>query len=185
MKRKTPQEKKILSYAKDCRNNYHANDKALRKIIPLRKAGVNRVYRKKVNEVLQQIGGDVDLEKASLLEGEARSVKREDWKKCNDEPLGNVVERKLERRENHAGNGKTARKKARELVKNLKIEIEQETDGRWIAEATELNGVIVYGETREAAIEKCKSLAGYVFLEQIGAVEMITVNENFISVVRN
>ncbi|HVE56510.1 MAG TPA: hypothetical protein VNB22_06755, partial [Pyrinomonadaceae bacterium] len=95
MKRKTPQEKKTLSYAKDCRNTYMANDKASRKNIPLRKAGVNRGYRKKVNQVLQQISSDIDLEKAELAESETRSVKREDWKKCSDEPLGKVVERKL------------------------------------------------------------------------------------------
>ena len=36
-RRKTPQEKKILSYAKDCRNNYGENDKSARKTIPRRK----------------------------------------------------------------------------------------------------------------------------------------------------
>ena len=36
-RRKTPQEKKILSYAKDCRNNYGENDKSSRKAIPRRK----------------------------------------------------------------------------------------------------------------------------------------------------
>nr|AIA17161.1 Unknown Function [uncultured bacterium] len=183
MKRKTPQEKKDLSYAKDCRNTYMANDKASRKIVPLRKAKVNRGYRRKVNQTLQEIDNKVDLEKAELAESAARNIKREDWKKSADKPLGEVVERRLERRESHAGNGKTASKKAREFVKNLKIEIEQETDGRWIAEATKLNGVIVYGETREEAIEKCKRLAGYVFLEQLGAVKIRTVNENYISVI--
>ena len=113
-----------------------------------------------------------------------RNIKREYWKKCADQPLGKVVERKLERRENHAGNGKTARKKVREFVKNLKIEIEQETDGLWIAEATELNGVIVYGENREEAIEKCKRLAGYVFLENLGAVKILRVDGNSISILK-
>lgn len=42
-----------------------------------------------------------------------------------------------------------------------------------------------YGENRKIAIENCKRLAGYVFLEQIGAVEMVTVNENYISVITN
>lgn len=185
MKRKTPQEKKSLSYAKDCRNTYGENDKASRKNIPLRKAKVNRGYRRKTNQVLHEINHEVDLEKAELAESETRNVKREFWKKCADEPLGKVLERKLERRVSHAGNGKTARKKVREFVKNLKIEIKQETDGRWIAKATELNGAIVYGETREEAIEKCKRLAGYIFLEQLGAVGMITVNENYISVFTN
>jgi hypothetical protein len=182
MKQKTPQEKKALSYAKDCRNTYMENDKSSRKNIPLRKAGVNRVYRKKINQILQQISSDIDLEKADLLENKARSIKREDWKKCADEPLGKVVERQLENRESHAGNGKTARKKVREFVKNLKIEVEQETDGRWIAEAKELSGVTVYGETHEEAIEKCKRLANYVFLENLGAIKILRVDDNSTSI---
>ncbi len=42
---------------------------------------------------------------------------------------------------------------------NLAIELEQETDGRWIAEIDALNGVLVYGETRGDAIRKVKTLA--------------------------
>ena len=42
---------------------------------------------------------------------------------------------------------------------NLAIELEQEDDGRWIAEIDELSGVLVYGETREEAIKKVKTLA--------------------------
>ncbi|HEX8567307.1 MAG TPA: hypothetical protein VF648_16825 [Pyrinomonadaceae bacterium] len=121
--------------------------------------------------------------KADLIESKSREIKREDWKKSPDAPLGEVIEQQLQRRKTHAGNGKTSRKRAREFVKNLKIEAERESDGRWIAEAVEMNGVLAYGETCEAAIEKCKRLAGYVFLEQIGAVGMITVNGNYISVI--
>jgi hypothetical protein len=36
-RRRTPQEKKVLSYAKDCRNAYGENDKSARKVIPRRK----------------------------------------------------------------------------------------------------------------------------------------------------
>ena len=39
---------------------------------------------------------------------------------------------------------------------NLAIELEQETDGRWIAEINDLNGVLIYGEAREEAIRKLK-----------------------------
>jgi hypothetical protein len=184
MKQKTPQEKKALSYAKDCRNTYMANDKASRRNIPLRKAEINRGYRKKVNQVLQHIGTDVDLEKAELIESEAQSIIREDWKKCSDKPLGEIVERQAKRRECHAGKGKTARKKVREFVANLKIETKQETDGHWIAEAIELNGVIVYGETHETAIEKCKNLAGYVFLERLGAIKILKVSDGYTSILR-
>ena len=42
---------------------------------------------------------------------------------------------------------------------NLAIELEQEDDGRWIAEIDDLDGVLVYGETREEAIRKVKTLA--------------------------
>jgi len=50
---------------------------------------------------------------------------------------------------------------------NLAIEIEQETDGRWLAEIDELNGVLVYGETREDAIGKVKILARRVIAERL------------------
>ncbi len=39
------------------------------------------------------------------------------------------------------------------------LELEQETDGRWIAEIPELLGVLVYGETRELAKQKVQALA--------------------------
>ena len=182
MREKTPQEKKALSYAKDCRNTYGENDKCSRKSIPLRKAKVNRSYRKNANQVLQQINGDIDLDKAEVLESEARSVKRENWKKVADAPLGEVVERKLENREVHAGKGKTLIKKTREFIENLKIEIERETDSRWIAEATELNGVLVYGKTEKEAIENCKRLARLVFLENSGAIKILRINDDSTSV---
>lgn len=50
---------------------------------------------------------------------------------------------------------------------NLPIEIEQETDGRWIAEIDALNGVLVYGETREDAIKKVKILALQVIADRL------------------
>ena len=50
---------------------------------------------------------------------------------------------------------------------NLAIELEQETDGRWIAEIDDLNGVLVYGETREDAITKVKTLALRVIADRL------------------
>ena len=50
---------------------------------------------------------------------------------------------------------------------NLAIELEQEDDGRWIAEIDELNGVVVYGETREDAITKVKTLALRVVADRL------------------
>jgi predicted RNase H-like HicB family nuclease len=50
---------------------------------------------------------------------------------------------------------------------NLSIELEQEDDGRWIAEIDELNGVLVYGETREDAIRNVKALALRVIADRL------------------
>lgn len=41
----------------------------------------------------------------------------------------------------------------------LTVELEQETDGRWIAEVSALPGVLVYAETAEAARAKAEALA--------------------------
>lgn len=41
----------------------------------------------------------------------------------------------------------------------LKVKIEQEEDGRFIAEIPALPGVMAYGETREEALAKVEALA--------------------------
>lgn len=41
----------------------------------------------------------------------------------------------------------------------LHLEVEQETDGRWIAEITDLPGVMAYGVTRPDAIARVQALA--------------------------
>jgi predicted RNase H-like HicB family nuclease len=42
---------------------------------------------------------------------------------------------------------------------NFHLELEQETDGRWIAEIPELPGVLAYGDTRALATQKAQALA--------------------------
>lgn len=41
----------------------------------------------------------------------------------------------------------------------FQIEVEQEVDGRWIAEVMDIPGVMVYGENKASAIAKAKALA--------------------------
>jgi predicted RNase H-like HicB family nuclease len=53
-----------------------------------------------------------------------------------------------------------------ELV-NLSIELDREDDGRWIAEALELPGVMTYGATREEAISNTERLAIEVIADRI------------------
>lgn len=49
----------------------------------------------------------------------------------------------------------------------LSIEIEREDDGRWIAEAMELPGVMTYGQTREEAIGNTERLAIEIIADRI------------------
>ena len=49
----------------------------------------------------------------------------------------------------------------------MKIEIEREEDGRWIAEIPELPGVMVYGATRKQAIAKAQALALRVMADRL------------------
>ena len=54
----------------------------------------------------------------------------------------------------------------------LSIELDREDDGRWIAEALELPGVMAYGRTREDAIRNTKRLAIAVIADRIKHGEM-------------
>jgi predicted RNase H-like HicB family nuclease len=56
----------------------------------------------------------------------------------------------------------------------MKIEIEREDDGRWIAEVPELSGVMIYGETREEAIARVQSLALRVIADRLDHGEAIS-----------
>jgi len=49
----------------------------------------------------------------------------------------------------------------------MRIEIEREEDGRWIAEIPELPGVMVYGDTRNQAISKAEALALRVMADRL------------------
>jgi predicted RNase H-like HicB family nuclease len=50
-------------------------------------------------------------------------------------------------------------------MRRLRIETEQEADGRWIGEVIELPGVLAYGQTREEAITRVQALALRVLAE--------------------
>jgi predicted RNase H-like HicB family nuclease len=50
---------------------------------------------------------------------------------------------------------------------NFIIEIEQEDDGRWIAEVVDLPGVMVYGQSREEALTRVQALALRVVADRI------------------
>lgn len=49
----------------------------------------------------------------------------------------------------------------------FEVEIEQEEDGRWIAEVTALSGAMAYGATREEALAKAEALALRILADRI------------------
>ncbi len=50
---------------------------------------------------------------------------------------------------------------------DFRVELEREEDGRWIAEVSELPGVLVYGETVEQAQAKAQALALRVLADRL------------------
>ena len=55
---------------------------------------------------------------------------------------------------------------------HLIIELDREEDGRWIAEATGLPGVMCYGQTRDEAISNAERLAIEVIADRIAHGEL-------------
>jgi len=49
----------------------------------------------------------------------------------------------------------------------LTLELDRESDGRWIAEIPVLPGVLAYGQTRDQAIASAKALALHVLADRI------------------
>jgi predicted RNase H-like HicB family nuclease len=49
----------------------------------------------------------------------------------------------------------------------FRIELEREEDGRWIAEVTDLPGVLAYGPTRDQALASVQALALRVLADRI------------------
>ena len=47
------------------------------------------------------------------------------------------------------------------------IEVEQEVDGRWIAEVPELPGVLTIGSTRQGAVDAAKALSFRVLADRL------------------
>jgi len=49
----------------------------------------------------------------------------------------------------------------------LRVEVEREDDGRWIAEVVDLPGVLAYGQSREEAVERAKALSLRVLADRL------------------
>ncbi|MEU8301834.1 hypothetical protein AB0C04_31675 [Micromonospora sp. NPDC048909] len=101
--RRTPQEKKQLSYEHDRRNNYGGNDKASRKNLRRNKRYPNRFNRHHERQVLDAAAGPVDERGADMVEQTLYVKRRRRWRKWPDIPLVVHVEAALERRQQSEG----------------------------------------------------------------------------------
>jgi predicted RNase H-like HicB family nuclease len=53
------------------------------------------------------------------------------------------------------------------MAERYRPEIEQEADGRFVAEVVDLPGVLAYGETAETALARAQELAFRVLAERL------------------
>lgn len=63
------------------------------------------------------------------------------------------------------------------------VEIEQEEDGRWLAEVRELPGVLTYGATRDEALRRAQALSLRVIAERLENGESFPQAEAVFSIV--
>ncbi|MFJ5234191.1 hypothetical protein ACIQBJ_30335 [Kitasatospora sp. NPDC088391] len=96
MRRKTPQEKKRLSYLKDRRNAYGENDKSSRRNIARSRRADHHTVRNRARLALVRVrASEGQLDDSEVL-FTRRSTGR--WRKAPDTPLAEVVAARLERR---------------------------------------------------------------------------------------
>ena len=65
---------------------------------------------------------------------------------------------------------------------HLKIELERESDDRWIAEVMELPGCLAYGKTRTDALAKAKALALRVLADRMENGEPVPAGDELFSI---
>lgn len=93
-KRRTPQEKKSLSLKKDRIARHTRNKKAGRIAVPRHKKIQNEEFRRKGKQAIKEnIGTEADE-----IESAVKEIKRGNWKKHPDTPLGKAIQAKKERR---------------------------------------------------------------------------------------
>ncbi len=70
------------------------------------------------------------------------------------------------------------------MTVKLRIETEQEDDGQWIAEISDLPGVMVYADSRDEAVARVKALALRALADRLENGESIPQTADLFSVVR-
>ncbi|QGZ38747.1 hypothetical protein IP92_00888 [Pseudoduganella flava] len=96
--RKTPQQKKSASYAKDRRNGDGENSKASRKNIPRSKARSIRADRRAKEGLLGSLRSVADADALEGIDNTIRAAKPREWRKHPDMPLGEWLKRRRRQR---------------------------------------------------------------------------------------
>lgn len=107
--KRTPQDKKRLSYAKDRRNDYGEHAKSSRRSIARFKAQDIRRERHGKNQALQLVVGAATEDQQVAAEVAARTVKRRLWEKVPDVPLREYIASQRRKRANRTGRRAKAR----------------------------------------------------------------------------
>ena len=64
----------------------------------------------------------------------------------------------------------------------LRVELEEEDDGRWLAEVVDLPGALAYGANREEALAKAEALALRVIADRLEHGERVpTLDQLFVA----
>lgn len=100
-KRKSPQQKKALSYERDRRDTYGENNKSSRKNIPLSKALSIRSERHEKNNALRGALTAESDDQLVAVEVAVHTSEPRQWKKHPGATLGEVVAKKTKRRESN------------------------------------------------------------------------------------
>ncbi|WP_410589031.1 hypothetical protein [Amycolatopsis sp. lyj-23] len=103
MRRKSPQEKKRLSYLKDRRDAYGENAKSTRKNLPRSKAFARRANRARESLALRAATGAPDEARAEAAELRLLRRRPRVKRKWADTPLAEYVEWKLDYRAGREG----------------------------------------------------------------------------------
>lgn len=91
MRRRSPQEKKALSYARDCRYNYGENNKSSRRSIRRNKRFPHRANRHQDHLTLAALTGTPDPLLDEGAEVSLRGRRPKSWRKWPDLLLGVVI----------------------------------------------------------------------------------------------
>jgi hypothetical protein len=122
-KRRSPQEKKGLSYSKDRRNWYGENDKSSRKNIARNKRNRHRSERHRQQQLAAALGPVDEVVETGVDERLARARRGSRWRKFPDAQLGLYVAGKLAKRvDKGISAARTEQARIEKVLRNTEID---------------------------------------------------------------